>query len=311
MVTRPTFPLLLLFVYPIFGQILDAPHMHRHYEADYVVPCVLRLLGKYFKADHQTSGPLAIVSLTADPTLIERTVLVVFNEDPKHEFASMTKYATRYHMPELHVTGQAQNYFILVGKAKHLTETLKQLSSMPTWNPLANFVILFTKVLNETYLASETYKMMDELFKYSAYNVYVLSQRQGTYMIQSHTYFPYEEDNCATSVKNIKMVDECFNDKDSQYDPDDTSVIEHHQDLYPKIPKKLHKCHLNASVYDLAPYVLARDNEIDRGIEILMLKQIANELDMTPIYNFLDKEVVNSLTTDNNETGIYADILQG
>lgn len=311
MVTRPTFPLLLLFVYPIFGQILDAPHMHRHYEADYVVPCVLRLLGKYFKAEHQTSGPLAIVSLTADPTLIERTVLVVFNEDPKHEFALMTKYATRYHMPELHVTGQAQNYFILVGKAKHLTETLKQLSSMPTWNPLANFVILFTKVLNETYLASETYKMMDELFKYSAYNVYVLSQRQGTYMIQSHTYFPYEEDNCATSVKNIKMVDECFNDKDSQYDPDNTSVIEHHQDLYPKIPKKLHKCHLNASVYDLAPYVLARDNEIDRGIEILMLKQIANELDMTPIYNLLDKEVVNSLTTNDNETGIYADILQG
>lgn len=303
--------LLLLLINQIFGQILDAPHMHRHYEADYVVPCVLRLLGKYFKAEHQTSGPLAIVSLTADPTLIERTVLVVFNESPKHEFALMTKYATRYHMPELHVTGQAQNYFILVAKATQLTETIKQLSSLPTWNPLANFVILFTKVLNETYLASETFKMMDELFTYSAYNVYVLSQRQGTYMIQSHTYFPYEDDNCATSVKNIKMVDECFNEKESQYDPDNASIVEHHQELYPKIPKKLHKCYLNASVFIQAPYVLATEDVIDRGIEILMLKQIANELDMIPIYKVLDKEVVNSLTTDDNLTGIYADILQG
>uniref|UniRef100_A0A336M3L9 CSON011600 protein n=1 Tax=Culicoides sonorensis TaxID=179676 RepID=A0A336M3L9_CULSO len=299
------------FVFEWIVQILDAPHMHRHYEADYVVPCVLQLLNKYFKAEHQTSGPLAIVSLTSDPTLIERTVLVVFNESPKHEFALMTKYATRYHMPELHVTGQALNYFILVSKATQLTETLKQLSSLPTWNPLANFVILFTKVLNETYLEDQTFKMMDELFTYSAYNVHVLSQRKDTYMIQSYTYFPYEADNCATSVKNIKLVDECFNEKESQYDPDNIRVVEHHQDLYPKIPKKLHKCQLNVSVFIQAPYVLATNDEINRGIEILMLQQITNELDMVPVYNVLDKEVVNSLTTDDNETGIYSDILHG
>lgn len=293
------------------AQILDAPHMHRHYEADYVVPCVLTLIGKYFKSEHQQSGPLAIVSLTADPTLIERTVLVVFNESPKHEFAIMTKYATQYHMTELHVTGQALNYFILVGKAAHLTQTLQQLSTLPTWNPLANFVILFTKVLNETVLASETQKIMEELFSYSAYNVYVLSQKKDTYMIQSFTYFPYEDDNCATNVKNIRLVDECYNTKESQYDEDIISVVSHHDEMYPKIPNDLHKCQLNVSAFVQAPYVQEVYGVIEKGLEILMIKMIAEKLNMEPVFNQIQKEIVNSLTTNDSDNGVYSDILKG
>lgn len=289
----------------------DTAHYKRHEEADFVVPCVLQLLERYFKSERAIKGSLSIVGMTKDPTLIERSTLRILNEGKRHAIAMMVKDPSKWHTGEIHVTDKAANYFILLSGSNDLNSTMVLLSRLPTWNPNANVVVLFTKIFNETFLQSETIKVLNGLFLYSMYNVNVMSQRQGSYVIQSHTYFPYESDNCATSVKNIKMINECFNEKEDQTDDENLRITKYHEDQFPKIPRRFHSCHFNVSVSVIAPYVVEEYNTVEKGLEVLMLKQIAQKLDLTLVYRVISQELVNSFITPNRTGGIYSNILQG
>lgn len=289
----------------------DTAHYKRHEEADFVVPCVLQLLERYFKSERAIKGSLSIVGMTKDPTLIERSTLRILNEGKRHAIAMMVKDPSKFHTGEIHVTDKAANYFILLSGSKDLNSTMVLLARLPTWNPNANVVVLFTKIFNETFLESETVKVLNGLFRYSMYNVNVMSQRIGTYVIQSHTYFPYEGDNCATSVKNIKMINECFNEKEDQTDDENLRITKFHEDQFPKIPRSLHACHFNVSVSVTSPYVVEENNYIQKGLEVLMLKQIAHKMDLTLDYRVIDPVVINSFITPNRTGGVYSNVLQG
>lgn len=289
----------------------DTAHYKRHEEADFVVPCVLQLLERYFKSERAIKGSLSIVGMTKDPTLIERSTLRILNEGKRHAIAMMVKDPSKWHTGEIHVTDKAANYFILLSGSADLNSTMVLLSRLPTWNPNANVVVLFTKIFNATVLETETIKVLNGLFLYSMYNVNVMSQRQGTYVIQAFTYFPYEGDNCAVTVKDIKMINECFNEKQDQSDDENLRITNYHEDQFPKIPRGLHQCHLNVSVSITAPYVVKERGQVEKGLEVLMLKQIAQKLNLALIYRIIDQELVNSYITPNRTGGIYSNIIQG
>jgi hypothetical protein len=46
------------------------------------------------------------------------------------------------------------------------------------------------------------------------------------------------------------------------------------------------------------------------GIEVLMLKTITSQMDLKINYTFLNDTLLSEKISDDNETGIYADILQ-
>lgn len=301
----------LLLISSTHSQILDEEQFQRQIEASAVVPCVLKLLSIYFKSERALKGSLAIVNLAPDPSLIAREVLYILNENPKHDLGVMVKDATKFHYSPAHVTEKAQNYFIMVDSANQLPQTIAQLFRLPTWNSLANVVLLFTTLMNETLLELETQDVLEQLFKKSMYNVNVMSQRMDSFVLQSFTYFPYDQGNCATSVSNVRMIHECINDKENVEESDDIEMKAYNQYRFPKIPPRLHGCPLNVSVALQTPYVVAAKGQIDSGIEIQMLNMIGQKLYLKPTYRIIDESLLNSLTTNNGTHGIYSDVLQG
>lgn len=293
----------------ILDDILDLESFEQREESEFVMPCILQLAEKYFRSERVMRGALAIVGLTADPSPIEIAVVRTMFEDERHKLTVMVKDGYKFHYSPAHVTEKASNYFFLVTKYEDLLPNIKQFLHLPTFNPLANVVVLFTNAASEVYIERESMKIFQELFRYSMYNVNVLSQRNRT--VQSFTYFPYESDNCATSVKNVKKIDECVNEKIDVEDDDLIKMESFHVDLFPKIPRRFHNCKWNVSVYPNAPYTVEENGVVTKGLEILMLKQIAQRLSLKLSYATLDAEVVNSFVTPNATHGVYSNILQG
>lgn len=303
--------LCILLIFETHSQILDEEQFQLQDEASIVVPCVLKLLSIYFKSERALKGSLAIVNLAPDPSLIARKVLYILNENPKHDLGVMVKDATKFHHSPAHVTEKAQNYFIMVDTSDQLPQTITQLFRLPTWNSLANVVLLFTSLMNETMLEVETQNVLEQLFKKSMYNVNVMSQRTDTFVLQSYTYFPYDDGNCANNVKNVRKIHECINQKEIDEQPDDIVVKPYNQYRFPKVPRRLHGCQLNVSVVLQSPYVVEARGKIESGIEIQMLNMIGQKLNLKPTYRIIDEDLSNSLTTNNSTHGIYSDVLQG
>lgn len=279
-------------------------------EASSMLPCVLKLVEQYFISEKAMKGSLAIVGLTKDPSVLEQAVVKILNEDERHKMGVMVKDATKYHFSPVHVTETASNYLILISNSTELEGTLKLFRRLPTWNSLANIVVFFTTSMNETQLSLETQLVLEQLFHKSAYNAFVISYSPERNSIRSFSYFPYEGDNCATSVKNVHLVDECRTEAlDGSLHP---NVSSYHRGLYPKFPRKFHGCRLNVSVFPQAPYAVAEsDGSIEKGLEVMMLIQIAKELNFKLAYRMIDSDIVNSYITTNATHGLYADILQG
>lgn len=306
--------LLLLFLslkLPCDSQLLNLTTLDSENEADSTLPCVLKLLERYFISEKAMKGSLAIVGLTKDPSMLEQAVVKILNEDNRHKMGVMVKDATKYHFSPAHVTEKASNYLILISNSSELSGTLKLFNRLPTWNTLANIAVFFTSDMNDTQLEIETQEVLNQIFSRSAYNVYVMSYRSEGRTIQSFTYFPYEADNCATSVKNIRLIDSCSTHKDEKGE-NQAKIKTYHAYLFPKIPRRFHGCRLNVSVFLQAPYADLDDNgQVKKGLEVMMLQQIAQELNFKLSYTFIDTNLVNSYITANATHGLYSNVLRG
>lgn len=289
------------------SQLLNLTTLDSDDAVDSTLPCVLKLLEKYFISEKAMKGSLAIVGLTKDPSPLEQAVVKILNEDKRHKMGVMVKDATKYHFSPVHVTEKASNYLILISNSSELDGSLNLFNRLPTWNSLANIAVFFTTELSDVQLSEETVKVLTKIFLRSAYNVYVMSYHSEHRSIQSYTYFPYEQDNCATGVENIRLVDECESNDQKR-----VKILSDHRGLFPKIPRRFHGCRMNVSVFLQAPYTVVDGNgRIEKGLEIMMLQQIARELDFKLAYTLVDAELVNSYITTNETNGLYSNVLQG
>lgn len=123
--------------------------------------------------------------------------------------------------------------------------------------------------------------------------------------MQAHTFYPYDDENCASNVDQLHLIEECEYSDERPLDPQIT--VKHK--LRPKIPNNLHGCamHIAASVNE--PYVFY-DNEIDSfdiGLEVFMLRTIAQALKMTPVFQRINGTRENREVS--NVTGIYSTLL--
>lgn len=177
---------------------------------------------------------------------------------------------------------------------------------MPTWNPLAQVVALFVHTYEDDVLNEMITFILREFLKRKLINVNVISYRSNADIVQTHTWYPYEANNCASDVVNVHLVEECVYSDATPYEPT-FNVIEA---IKPKIPYNLHGCELRIAASITEPFVFydAESDAFNIGTEVLMTRTIAQALNMRPTFLRINETRENRIVS--NETGIYSLLLK-
>ncbi|CAG9806298.1 unnamed protein product [Chironomus riparius] len=307
------------FISPITGGIKSV-----NYDIDSLMaPCVLRLCEKYFKSERTLTGSLVIINLVSNPSVVQARILQSFNEDKGHNIAVMVKDSKKPHRSS-RVQEKAQNYFMLLQHFDEFEATLNQLKALPTWNPLAQFVVQFTISFEDEKLQAEWIeRLFTELLSNDALKVNAMYQfKNDTERIGVITWFPYHNLSCPATVEIIRKIEECYvvsliNETTGQQEKD-YKIESFNQDLYPLIPKKLHRCKMQVSAVVWEPFVVATEEDhgydddvvIEKGLEVLMLKTITDGMDLNLTFQAINKDRATRTITENNKTGLYSSILR-
>lgn len=200
-----------LLRYPFINGIVLAHIMEIHQNEDYEVDCIKQLSRNYFHSNNSMSGSLVVMSITSNPTQIQSSLIHAFHADNKHEFSVMIKDAHKPHYNSSHVSEKAKNYFMFFTNSTDLNSTVHQWKSLNTWNPSAQVVCLFTQNFTSSIskLHSDLRRLFTDLLKFGMLNVNVITHQVDTVRMQTYTWYPYGQNNCAKHVENILIIDEC------------------------------------------------------------------------------------------------------
>ncbi|XP_062546287.1 uncharacterized protein LOC134212439 [Armigeres subalbatus] len=311
-----------------------------------IVPCVKHLCDKYYKSERAIKGSLGLIYLKPDSSLFQINLLKSFHEDPRHEMGIMPKNSRRLHPDASHVTDRAKNYFLMVREASELASHISMFRRLPTLNPLAQVVILFTSEMTPEVFEVEVRKALQKLFDYWFLNVNVMVQRYNTSVLEVWSWFPYENGRCADEIINIRMIDECeyveiVVDEPEQVDDtrEDETFVEYHNETFfndssltfpdssrntewvfreqhffsefePKIPKYFNDCPLKVSTAIWEPFVVGNGTSVEKGFEVLMIEAISARLKLIPVYRIIDGERATARITVNKDIGFYADLIK-
>lgn len=268
--------------------------------ANNTVPCILKLCEKYFKPKRAMAGSLVVINFPSEGLFIAKDIINSLMEDVEHNQTVMTKVANRPHVDPLHVTELAQNYLIICRNSSDLKPNLIQLKKLPTWNPLAQFVVVLAKILNQTDTDLNIFKIIEETFKYHIININVIyTNSNENDLTQTITWYPYDDKNCANKLENFKLIDEC---RIVEETPDVTS---YEKKWGPKIPINFHFCPLKVSAVSWNPYVKYNTKRgFYAGAEYNFVKTLGEILQITPVFHF------NNHTRDElHKTNFWDDLL--
>lgn len=255
--------------------------------ANDTVPCILKLCEKYFKPKRALAGSLVIVNFPAHGLFIAKDIIKSLMEDERHNQTLMTKVATRQHADPLHVTELAQNYLIICRNSTDLKENLIQLKSLPTWNPLAQFVVVIASKFNASDNQLNIFKVVEETLTYHIININVIYTKPNSIDIEVIGWYPYDGTNCANKLENFKIIDEC-----SIIDGK-PNVISYDKNFEPKIPNNLHLCPIRVSSISWQPYVKYNTRQgFYAGSEYNFVRTLGEILQITPEF------IINNHTRD-------------
>lgn len=309
------------FCFKILSSIFQRKFLGEVKPIDYestsiLAPCLLTLSEKYFKSKRAMRGSLVIINLVPNPkSFLQRRMLEAVNEDKKHELGIMIKDGRLPHRNASKVTDRAKNYLLLMLVLGDLTDALRQWKSLPTWNPLAQTVIVFMDPIATIENKERDVKIVfDELLSHGILFANVIFQlADDPHKLVTETWFPYLGDSCAKTVDNIYKIDECVVNESVNETTGATkftkSLNEFNYNLFPKVPNRLHGCPLTVSTFIWEPFVVGNDT-VESGLEILMLETMSTQMEMELKFNILSDEISSALISGDNETGIYADLIQ-
>lgn len=250
------------------------------------IPCVIYMCEKYFQSTKKKiQGSLVIVNITPGGSPFQRNVLnYLMGEKTKlYKWALMVKDARKKHANASHVPDKAKNYFMLLTNSTEVPIILKQLQSLPTWNPYAQVLILLMQDMPEVVRNSEIMTVFTMLFNKLMINVNIMYSVFGTSNIETVTWLPYANKSCCKAVENLVLVDKCVYDESTN-----RTVTETYLNTNNKIPADLNDCPLIVSSTDWTPYTVfnGRKTKVVKGIEVELINTIADILNMIPIFNY-------------------------
>lgn len=141
---------------------------------------------------------------------------------------------------------KAQNYFAFIVSSEDVNSTVHQWKSLPTWNPMAQVMGLFTEVYESEMLEEQIRSVFGELLLHNMLNVNLMYNKAGTNIVEMITWFPYEGVNCANRILDLRVIDRCEYEL-NQTSSSDENVIFVPKQKAKKIPTALHGCALKIS----------------------------------------------------------------
>lgn len=262
-------------------------------------------------------GSLVVFNTVAHPKpFLLMKVLMFFNEDKRHEIGLMSKDASLKHRNASRVTDRAQNYMLLLIEQKDVTLALIQWKSLPTWNPLAQTVVVFMDPIETVKEKDEKVKQIfEELLDSGIVFANVVYQMSDDpFALEVETWFPYFDKGCSTTVGNIYKIDKCIVfetiDPETNVTTIGRNITEYNQEKYPKIPTAFHFCPLEVSTFIFEPFVVGNKKQVASGLETVMLQTITQQMEMKLNFIILGDEVRTKKITADNQTGIYANLIQ-
>lgn len=302
MLSHSTFTATVFFLKLIFAFDMDA-----NSHSIESVPCILKLCEKYFLSKRLMKGSLVIINFPEDESILTTYIIKAFNDDKKHKQTVMTKIAIRKHGNPIHVTEKAQNYFIICRNSTDLIQNINQLKNLPTWNPLAQVVVLVDDL---TMSESETNEFIDTIFKetFQNYllNVNVIYKNLQTNNILAVTWYPYEGTNCAHKVQNIRIIDECVIIRDSIEEKEHVHVTEYNLGLGPKIPDNFHYCPIKITATNWSPFTEYHSSVgFYSGVEFFMMKALGDLIQIRPVFY-----LSNNSNTDSDKDYFWDELLK-
>lgn len=271
------------------------------------VPCILKLCEKYFLSKRSMKGSLVIINFPEDESILTTHIIKAFNDDSMHKQTVMNKVATRKHGNPIHVTEKAQNYFIICRNSTDLIQNINQLKHLPTWNPLAQVVVLVDDLtMSELETKNFIDTIFEETFKNFLLNVNVIYHNLDTNNTQAVSWYPYEGSNCAHKVQNIRIIDECEISQNSIDDKERVHVTHHSLGLGPKIPDNFHYCPIKITATNWGPFTEYHSSlGFYSGVEFLMIKALADLIQIRPVY-FLS----NNTNTESDNDYFWEELLE-
>lgn len=114
---------------------------------------------------------------------------------------------------------------------------------------------------------------------------------------------------------NLEIIDECETLNDTRDDYDDGNKFQI-RELIAELPSRLpinlkfHQCPLIITTPIWEPFVIGTRDAATDGIEVLLVKVIAEKLDMKAVFRVIDDATAFSLVTEDEETGFYSDLIK-
>lgn len=325
-----TLVILQVIIVPVVQTFDDRSFLTDHAYTDETAktPCIVSMVKKYIDAGEYQQGGLVVVSVPNELNIIGQRILHELNEDVDHKGTIFigNVQAMKRSVTDFPVSTKAKSYILFTINANDVGQVLSTYKTHPSWNPTAPFIVLFMEQMTEFRLTVQTKSVMQELFEHSVVDVYVISARDKTSVIQSQTWYPYEGRNCGENVISVRTVNECEffgNDKNNDTEVDDEKDSDDDEDegddelfllqydfsnLGPKLPFNMHGCPVIVAASALEPFIIDRKNTIE-GFEVVMTKVISKQMNLIPIFKIQDPNIANIHITENNITGLYADLV--
>lgn len=281
-------------------KILEPIRRQRNVSA---VQCIIQLCENYYSdPEDQKIGALLMVHIQ-NTTPFHDSLIKSLMERNNYAINLLNQYTRCNESCYINVTEKSKNYLVAFREMVEVEAALRLWSKLPTWNPLAKFVVVVMEKYEESVLFDKIKHILQAFFKMQAINVKVISFRNGSNVVQMHTWFPYEGTNCANEVRNIHLIDECSYSDDRV----DRQPVRNIRILQELVPSHLHGCPLRVSTSAYEPFVFYDSvrNEFNRGIEIRLVHGIAQAMGMKAIFI-----PINDTRDNRHLSGIYSPILK-
>lgn len=269
-----------------FLKLILAFDMNTNSQSIESVPCILKLCEKYFLSKRSMKGSLVIINFPEDESIITTHIIKALNDDSMHKQTVMNKVATRKHGNPIHVTEKAQNYFIICRNSTDLIQNINQLKNLPTWNPLAQVVVLVDdSILSESETKDFIDTIFEETFKNFLLNVNVIYQNFDKNITEAVSWYPYEGSNCAHKVQNIRLIDDCEIIRNSTVNMERVHVTQYNLGLGSKIPDSFHYCPIKITATNWGPFTEYHSSlGFYSGVEFLMMKALGDLIKIRPVF---------------------------
>lgn len=287
------------------------------------VPCIYNLILHYSQSGEVLRGKTTIISVMLNPPKIQRFFLKIISENGK--MSLMLKHSQKPHYSAAKFLEKAKVYVMIVQEADEIIDAHKLFKSLPSYNLLAKVIVYFPMQMTSEVFKRERNTAFMLIFGYGFIDIFIIGRKYGTPIVDSYTFFPYEDQNCAEKVHKIELLHSCefsvpptFGRKpETFYDiydlaSDDRNIyIKQLRDNPKKLPNYIPNCVIPVTVSNREPFVVADDihEKVYKGIEFRMMNETFNEMQAIVKYRIQQANVRYRKFSLNNLTGAYADLL--